>query len=85
MCTRSRLVYFVPFIVSFAGSAHGSRAVNIGANSVNKMTQAFVLSPRNERSEKKSRLLLSFYLFLSGYRDMMPVGSVGTGRHEVSL
>lgn len=59
------LVYFVPFIVSFAGSAHGSRAVNIGANSVNKMTQTFVLSLRHEGSEKKSTLLLTFCIYFS--------------------
>jgi len=62
---RSCFVYFVLFIVPFAASAHGSRAVNIEANSVNKMTQAFVLSPRNERSEKKSKLLLSFCIYFS--------------------
>lgn len=58
-------MHFVPFIVSFARSAHGSRAANIGANSVNKMTQAFVLSPRNERNEKNSRLLLSSCIYFS--------------------
>lgn len=66
MRTRSRLMYFVPFIVSFAESAHCSCAVNnIEANSVNKMTQAFVLSLRNEGNEKKSRLFLSFCIYFS--------------------
>lgn len=42
-----------------------THAVNIGANSVNKMTQAFVLSLRNEEREKKSTLLLSFCIYFS--------------------
>lgn len=63
--TRLHLAYCVPFIVPLAGSARGSRTVSIGANSVNKMTQAFVFpsflswegtkSKRDGEQEKKRR------------------------------
>lgn len=79
MCTRSRLVYFVAFIVSFAGSAHGSRAVNIGANSVNKMTQALAKERRKRKEVEAPSLLLFISLGIPRY------DACRDRSHEISL
>jgi len=60
---RSCLAYFVLFIVPFAASAHGSRAVNIEANSVNKMTLSS--SHQETKETKRSRSSFSLFVFIS--------------------